>query len=597
MTARLIETDFPLRDVSEESVREKNIRHGHISTLHIWWARKPLAASRAMALAALLPDDPNRREEFLRLVREISPWETVNGSPEGESLVQKARDLILQSFGGVPPRVLDPFAGGGSIPLEALRLGCETHAMDVNPVAVLLNKCVLEYPQKFGNPIRPTSPGDAENSNLLFEGPTDNPLLDAVRRWGEWVLEEARRDLEPFYPADPDGSVPVGYYWMRTIPCQNPSCGAEITLTANWWLAKKEGKRVALRVVPDRARRLVDFEIVGQDGGRHPQGLCRGHPHEGGDIDFDPEEGTVARAHARCPVCGGVTDDKTVRSLFREGKSGQRMVAVVLHHPVPLEKSRGSGKSYRLATKRDMETFRAAEGALEAKRERLRTEWGMDPVPDEPLPLGGRDKFDTCRLPLYGYLNWGDLFNARQKLSLITFAEKVRFAHARMIAEGCEPEFAKAVATYLALDYDKLATYTCSITRWRPDVISFERIFDRQAIPMVWDYGEVNPFSESRGSWDIDSLIEVLQYLYNIPISRTTSRVHHGSATEPPFPDDHFDAILTDPPYYDNVAYSDLSDFFYVWLKRTVGDLHPELFATPLTPKSREMVADPCRQG
>jgi len=556
MNTCLIESDFPMRRVSEESVREKNIRHGHISTLHIWWARRPLAASRATALAALLPDDPSRREELLRLVAQIAPWEVVSDdSFASQHLLEKARQLVRESFGGRAPRVLDPFAGGGAIPLEALRLGCEAYALDYNPVAVLLNKAVLEYPQRFGK-----------------------RLLESVQQWGERVLEEARRELERFYPNDPDGSIPVGYIWARTLPCQNPACGAEIPLMRQTWLAKKakgEGRRVkgdkliALRLIPNRAARRVDVEIVGQNG----------EP-----IDFDPEEGTVSRAHVRCPLCGGTIDDNTTRRLFREGKAGQRLMAVVLHPP------ERRGKAYRLPTEADLAAYRAAEEAMDAKRQKLWAEWGLDPVPDERIITPCHE---VDRPPMYGMPTWGDLFNPRQKLALITFADAVRRAHAQMLAQGADPEFAKAVVTYLALALDKLATYLCALTRWRADVLSFERAFDRQALPMVWDYGEVSPFSEARGSWDLEGIIEVLTHLTRIPPVEAGSppAVHHGSATALPWPNDFFDAVLTDPPYYDNVNYSALSDFFYVWLKRTLGDLYPDLFATPLTPKSQEIVA------
>ncbi|MCS7158691.1 MAG: DUF1156 domain-containing protein, partial [Blastocatellia bacterium] len=381
---RLIEVDFPLADVSRESVREKNIRHGHISTLHIWWARRPLAASRATALAALLPDDPARRTQLLELVAQIAPWESVSRNDRaGEYLLTKAQTAIREAFGGRAPRVLDCFAGGGSIPLEALRLGCETYALDYNPVAVLLNKAVLEYPQRYGQ-----------------------KLLEAVKMWGDWVLAEARRELEHFYPRDPDGSIPVGYIWARTLPCQNPACGAEIPLMRQTWLAKKDKKKVALRLVPDRTAKRVDAEIVGQ----------KGEP-----IDFDPDEGTVARAHVRCPVCGGTIDDDTTRRLFREGKAGQRMMAVVLHHP------KRTGKTYRLPIERDLEAYRAAEAALEEKRRKLREAWGIEPVPDEPTPKGGGPGAERAfSVHKYGLTRWGDLFNARQKLALVTFADAVR---------------------------------------------------------------------------------------------------------------------------------------------------------------------------
>jgi len=565
-SASLIETAFPLQKVSAESVREKNIRHGHISTLHIYWARRPLAASRASILAALLPDDPATRHEHLKLIEQLAPWEAVanGGLP---SLLQRARALIREAFGGRAPRVLDPFAGGGSIPLEAMRLGCETYALDYNPVAVLLNRCVLEYPARFGAPdTAPSVPlpprDDSTPSPLLEDAPTRSPLLLAVQAWGDWVLQEARQRLQRFYPPDPDGSTPVGYIWARTVPCQNPTCGAEIPLMRQTWLAKKDNKKVALKIVPDHAHKRVEFEIVGQNG----------EP-----IPFDPERGTVARANVECPLCGSVIDDQTTRRLFQEGKAGQRMVAVVLHHP------QQAGKRYRLATERDMEAYRAAEQELLRVCARLREEWGMEPVPDEPLPFMS----GVFNVPLYGMTRWGDLFNARQQLALVTFADLVRRAHAQMLAQGADPEFAKAVATYLALVVDKLATYLCVLTRWRPDVISFERGFDRQAIPMVWDYGDVNPFSGVRGSWDTDSVCEVFIHLAQA-VSEGMA-VRHGSATDLPWGDNFFDAVITDPPYYINVPYADLSDFFYVWLKRTVGHLHPDLFATPLTPKSQEI--------
>ena len=572
---RLIEVDFPLREVSEHSVREKNIRHGHISTLHIWWARRPLAASRATALAALLPDDPRHREELLGLVKSLAPWKAVQGE---NPALEKARRLILEAHGGRPPRVLDPFAGGGAIPLEALRLGCETYAVDYNPVAVLLNKAVLEYPQKFGRPgsvsFIPLPPGwgkeEGQQAILSTSQEEKSPLVEAVRAWGEWVLEEARKELERFYPKDEDGSIPVGYIWARTLPCQNPACGTEIPLMRQTWLAKKANRRVALKMIPNPEAKRVDFAIV-----------------EGGAIDFDPEEGTVSRANVRCPLCGGTINDSTTRRLFREGKAGERMVAVVLHKPGT------TGKRYRLATERDLEAFRAAREALETKRQELWAEWGMDPVPDEPLPPKETLGF---RVQRYGLTRWGDLFNPRQKLALITFAERVRRAHAEMLREGAEPEFARAVGTYLGLALDRTLMFTTSLTRWKPDAECPVDVFARQALPMTWDYAENTPIVAHSGAF----LDQVERMLYCLPLAFSgdqAASIHNGSATSLPFPSAHFDAVLTDPPYYDSVPYADLSDFFYLWLKRTIGDLYPELFATPLTPKSEELVADASKAG
>jgi len=277
-------------------------------------------------------------------------------------MIEKARKEILEANGGVPPKVLDPFGGGGSIPLEALRLGCETYSNDYNPVAVLIQKCTLEYPQKYGKP------KEIEETNTYLgqtqiNKRTINLLLDDVKRWGNHVLEEAKKEIGKFYPEEPDGSIPVGYIWARTIPCQNPSCGAEIPLMRQYWLAKKDKKKVSLR--PFVKNKKVEFEIVGQNNS---------FPN-----NFDPENGTVARAVVTCPVCGAVMDDKTTRRLFQEGKAGQRMVAVVLHHP---EKQ---GKTYRLATEKDMEIYKQAEAYLEKKRGELFEQWGMEPVPNEEI--------------------------------------------------------------------------------------------------------------------------------------------------------------------------------------------------------------------
>ncbi|MCS7339004.1 MAG: DNA methylase, partial [Verrucomicrobiae bacterium] len=239
-----------------------------------------------------------------------------------------------------------------------------------------------------------------------------------------------------------------------------------IPLMHNTWLAKKDKRKVALRLAPNAKTKRIDAVIVGQNG----------EP-----IDFDPGAGTVVRAKVRCPLCSGTIDDKTTRRLFREGQAGQRMMAVVLHHP------HRTGKAYRLPNERDMEAYRAAEKALEKKRQQLRDAWGIEPVPDEPLPIGGRDRYDTCRLPLYGLKQWGELFNARQKLALLTFADAVRRAHAEMLRSSSEPDFAKAVTTYLGLAFDKIAEICTATSAWEPVAQCTRQMFRRQAIPMVWD--------------------------------------------------------------------------------------------------------------
>lgn len=552
-----IESDFPVKEVSFESAREKTIRQGHISTLHIWWARRPLASSRASIYAALTPEPKTEEERLKRsqFIAKLSKWE----NSLNKTFIERAREDILKANNGRPPKVLDSFAGGGAIPLEALRLGCETYASDLNPVAVLILKCTLDYPQRYGRAKRKVK-------NILGHEHDEeyNPLLEDVKKWGKWVLEEAKKEIGIFYPQEKDGSTQVGYIWARTVICQNPACGAEIPLVRQTWLARKENKKVAYKVIPKGNH--VEFEI-----------------REGKQIDFDPETGTIGRAKVICPCCGSGITSKEVKKQFQDRRAGQRMVAVVLYH------SKRQGKTYRIATEKDTEIFNEAEKYLEKKRRELMEKWRFDPVPDEPTPDGkgsGAERAFSVRN--YGLNTWGDLFNHRQKLTLITFVDKVRQAHEMMLAEGTEEEYAKAVVSYLELGINRLATYLVVLTRWRPDVLSFERTFDRQVLPMIWDYGEVSPISDARGQWDLKPMLEAIKHISTIPIYATVAQ---SSATYLSYPDNFFDAVITDPPYYDNVPYSYLSDFFYVWLKRTIGDLYPELFATPMTPKTEEIVA------
>ena len=491
-------------------------------------------------------------------------------------MIRKAREDILKANGGKPPRVLDPFGGGGSIPLEALRLGCETYANDLNPVAVLIQKCTLEYPQKYGHAgprpaasipastpgVRETDPTGGQRGQQNLFGAWDveatypaNPLLADVKRWGEWVLREAQKELGRFYPPDDDGHIPVGYIWARTIPCQNPACGTAIPLMRQYWLAKKDRKKVALfpyvtEGAPGDApadRRRVSFRIVGTGYGPMPAG-------------FDPEKGSVARAVATCPVCGATVDAHTTRTLFQEGKAGERMVAVVLHKPGQ------TGKRYRIATDADMAVFHDAAAQLAKKREALRAAWGMDPVPDEPLtrvPVS----FGVINVWVYGMNTWGSLFNARQQLALITFAEKVRKAYRCMLASGYSCDYSTAIISYLALILSRHSSYNATLCWWEPLGERGFNVFGRQAIPMVFDNAEQNPFGPLTGNWlsQTEITIAILGQLKFKQKAIST----HASATSLPYSDNYFDAVFTDPPYYDNVPYSYLSDFFYV------GQAHP----------------------
>lgn len=595
MKKRLIEYDLPLADISEESAREKNIRHGHPSTLHIWWARKPLASSRATAFAALIDDpgenDPQQREYLLDLTRRIISWETVK---DGKSLdIEEARQLITNQYGR-PPRMLDPFAGGGSIPLEALRLGTETYANDYNPVAVFIEKATLEWPQKFRIEVELPENNKAQQQNLqMFPAATDDKvslLAYLVEKWANIILEEVWADIGRFYPDDEDGWTPVGYYFNRTIPCQNPTCGALIPLTSNFWLAKKSDTHVTYHPVVDNDKKQISFEILQITDATKI-------------ANFDPNEGTVTRGDARCLVCGQITKARDVRRLAIDGKMGEQLVSVVLRHPDH------SGKRYRLATSEDEQVFLNASAYLEEKL----ANWPHleSPLPEEELPEQRRTGNSGFRVLLYGIQKWKDLFNARQKLAMVTFLEKIKDSYEPLQVDCINilqtsqtnlpekvdaDEMVQAVIGYMGIILSKVADFSTTLcflnyTGGR----GAKNTFGRAALPMSWDYFESNVFNDAGASWPAmaENLIKTINSL-SFPIA-VPSTISNSSAATLPFPDNYFDAVLCDPPYYDNVYYADLSDFFYVWLKRAVGDIFPNLFATPIVPREGEAIVEPTR--
>ncbi len=566
---RLVEVDLPIREISKHARREKSIRHGHISTLHIWWARRPLAACRAVVLAALLPDpaDPDCSESFRRAAADaLRRFRDRAGGPpvkeDGEGLrrtllefiarfsaweastdpayLECARALVAAAHPEGRPLVVDPFAGGGAIPLEALRVGADAWAGDYNPVAALLLKVVLEDIPRYGE-----------------------RLAEGVRTWGAWVKERVEADLGRFYPPDPDGAVPIAYLWARTVTCEGPGCGAEIPLLRQLWLARKAKRRVALRLTVDRQRKSVGFEI-------------EENPDRVG-------EGTVKRGSAICPVCNIVTPVARVRAQAKaNGGLPVRMVAVVRTYPGQ------QGRHYRVATERDVEIAQQAEEEL--RRREKEHEGSPSLVPDEPLPPDGTLGF---RIQKYGMRTWGDLFLPRQALALSAFAAAVREAHTELLREGADPAFARAVATCLGVAVDRQADALTVGVRWRTTVEAHASTFSRQALPMVWDFMEVNPFSGATGDWD-----GAVEWVEKVALHGVASRLSPGQAAQGDaralsLPDDSVPCVVTDPPYYDAVPYADLSDFFYVWLRRSVGELHPDLFSKPLAPKPGEIVVNP----
>lgn len=555
---KLIEVALPLEAINRESAREKSIRHGHPSTLHLWWARRPLAACRAVLFASLV-DDPSshpelyseedqerERQRLFRLIEELVRWESSND----ERVLAAARAEIERSTGGAAPMVLDPFCGGGSIPLEAQRLGLEAQASDLNPVAVLITKALTEIPARFaGRP--PCNP----DRDLRMPSGDDwsgaRGLAEDVRWYGNWMRDEAWRRIGHLYPKVklPDGgeATVIAWLWARTVTCPNPACGAEMPLVSSFRLATKRGKERWVRPIVDPRARRVDFDVSATDPGIDPPKLGRG-------------------ARFRCLVCGQAADEEHVKAQGVAGRMGQKLMTVV-----------AEGDRSRLYVSPSTEEEKAARVA--APRD----------APSEPLPHDPRNIWCVQ----YGLDTHADLFSPRQLVALTTFADLVTEARERVLADAGDVGYADAVVTYLGLCAGKLAAFHNSLARWRPGEGKSAPAFGRQAVPMVWDYAEVNPFAGAGGDWTgiVDGAASALGRVPAAP----DAKVSQADASRTEFRGGR--QVCTDPPYYDNIGYADLSDFFYVWLRRTLHTVHPEIFATLLTPKTEELVATPYRFG
>ncbi|PSB15315.1 DUF1156 domain-containing protein [Phormidesmis priestleyi ULC007] len=578
---RLIEDFIPIREISVQAAREKSIRKGHISTLHLWWARRPLVAARAAVFASLVaaPETPQKRTALSKAMVELCKWEA------GEETIKKARRQILEAQRDrlglptdtplkdvPPPKVLDMFAGGGAIPLESLRLGCETYAVDLNPVAHIIELCTLVYPQKYGK-----------------------KLADEVEKWGNWVIEQVREEIGDLYPPIKIGEVaaekteqlsllgsgkskqlnlaqsltPVAYLWTRTVKCPNPACGAQVPLVRQTWLCKKKDKYVALKTIPNHETKRVEFEVVES---RTEKGL-----------GFDPAAGS-SRGNSTCRHCGATLDVKHIKKEGVAGRISQQPMAIVC------TTAGAQGKTY-LAGKQ-FDRYIPDESQLQERLNKLCEETKLT-IPTEPLPEYGTLGF---RVQPYGLLKWADLFTSRQLLALMTFVKWVRVAHEKMMQEGYEDEFGKAISTYLGILCDRLADYNSSITHWHGGRELIGNTFTRQALPMVWDFAEINPLGNASGnvSGALDWILQVIRQESNSNNPAITKR---GSSMALPIESESLDAVITDPPYFDSVPYADLSDFFYVWLKRSVGHLYLEHFSAQLTPKKNEAIMEPTRHG
>jgi putative DNA methylase len=538
---RLIEEELPLEAVNAASAREKSLRHGNISTMHLWWARRPLAMSRAVVFGSLLPDPGNagRRQEILDLVGAASEFEAASDGGRMNPL----RKLLADAYPDGAPKVLDCFAGGGAIPLEAVRLGCATTALELNPVAHLIQKACLEYPQRYGQLI----------------GLGTNLLAEDFLKWANWVRREVASDLDAVFPTDASGSSPAVYFWCRTMKCPDPGCGRDIPLVSSRWLANSSRRKVWIEF--HTASTAISITV-------HTQGQPAG----------DPSVGTIKSSSATCPACGVSAKAAEVRAYGKRPGFGAQLYAVMdIDHRT---------RTYRIPTQGEI------HGAFTKAEQSLRTlpdlADGTSPVPDERIT---KSQFRILRSLVYGIDTFAGLFNTRQLYVLGRLAQGVRQAHAEMIATGLDPDYARALSTYLAFMVDKLADYDSAFTSWITTLEAQRNTFPRQAIAMVWDYVETDPFrGATEGIWSNHVRWIELAIRHASNSSSATANVVRGNAQALPFDGDTFDGVVVDPPYYDAIQYGDLSDFFFVWLKRSVGELFPDLFSTPLTPKNQEII-------
>lgn len=560
---KLIEVALPLEAINRESAREKSIRHGHPSTLHLWWARRPLAAARAVLFAQLVDDPSSNPEEFPteefqrkerdrlhKIIERLVVWENIRD----RGLLREAHAEILKSTNGNPPPILDPFAGGGTIPLEAQRLGLEANGSDLNPVAVLINKALIEIPPKFRDRA-PVYPGLAASQIRAWTG--SEGLAADIRSYGEWMRQRAEERIGKLYPkatlSDGSKATVIAWIWTRTVICPSPACGIEMPLVRSWWLEKKKNRKVFIvpSVVADASHpsgNRVEFD-VDTNPARAPKRV---------------DQGSVGRTGAICISCEAGVPLAYIREQGRAKKLGSRLMAVV-----------AEGNRQRLF----LSPTRAEEEQV------LAIETPEDAIPGS-LGYYPRD----LKAPTYGLTEFSDLFTPRQLVALTTFSDLVLEAH-KQILDVSSREYADAVVTYLGLGVSRAADRSSTIATWDSSASKIRNTFGRQAIPMTWDYAESSPFSESTGNYlsQIEWTAEAVEF--------TPKDAKPGIALQQDAATASYRNVLvsTDPPYYDNIGYSDLSDYFYVWLRRTLRGVYPQLLSTMLVPKAEELVANPYR--
>lgn len=563
MNKKLIEVALPLDEINAACVREKHVHHGHPSTLHLWWARRPLAAARAVTFASLV-DDPSshpnlfpteadqakERERLFGIIRDLVVWENSNN----EDVLSKAQAEIMKSTDNNPPAFLDPFAGGGALPLEAQRLGLNTYACDLNPVAVMINKAMVEIPAKYQKlpPVNPEHKHDCDSWDR------STGMASDVEYYGKMLKQKAFEKIGHLYPTirvKEDGkereATVMAWIWARTVKCPNPACGCEMPLANTFVLCKKNGKEAW--VEPKSRDGKVFFNTHNSSCPKDKETIKRGKG-----------------ASFECISCGTVAEKKYIHDQFENQKVGERLMAIVAEG--------SSGKIFLSPSERHI---KAAEEAipLNAPTELMDL--------DSPNLVSGRG---------YGITRWRELFSNRQLVlaeTLIGLLDEIERSVLNQINGKTQyTDYEKAIRVYLTFVIDKLLDHSSSFCSWNINMQAIRNVFGRQAIPMAWDYAEVNPFCNTSGCFD-NMLEWVYKSVQSFPVSTSIGQVAQWDATQ----DNSLRDIMisTDPPYYDNIGYAELSDFFYVWMRKALQKTYPILFSTILTPKTPELVALPHR--
>lgn len=584
---KLIEVDLPLDDINRASARETPIWRGHPSSLHRYWARRPLATCRAVIFASMV-DDPSVCPEVFRtpesqdterdrlhdIIRDLVKWENNNNAAvlakaryeiarsiarsHGETAPMEA-DAVLRYLDEKALPIYDPFCGGGSIPLAAQQLGLRAVASDLNPVAVLLNKAMIELPHPFRNqpPVNPEADPlgmfvgtGRRREQVAWTGTAG--LADDIRYYGNWMREEAYKRIGHLYPkvktADGTETTVIAWLWARTVPCANPSCRIPMPLLSSFQLSTKKGNKHWTLPVADHASKTWSFTVQN----------C--------DVGVPAKRRTAGRKGAFCVACGTPVKLSYVREQAKAGRMGKTMTAIV-----------AEGDRRRLFLSPTDEHIQIAESAT--------PNW--KPSGKLPEASGGTS------LQNYGITQWHQLFTRRQLTVLTTFSDLLPEVRNRILQDGATPEYADALCTYLTFAIGRTAESGSSFTTWMKSGEKVPSLFGRQAIGIVWDFAEANPFSSSTQNW-LGQIKWISEVVEKFPTTANRAEVYQADAATTPHATDG-PVIVTDPPYYDNIAYADLSDFFYVWLRKSLRDIYPELFAGMSTPKAEEMVANRLR--